>query len=258
MEQVDGHHAGGDGHVEAGAEHAEHAESRQKTGVEPGKATDPATECRADAKQGRDLAALEARAQGKRCDDQLDGCVRQGGVAGKSGAGKPRGKAGVVPGVEEGIGGQNHECAYECANEVIGDKATVQALDGSNRPGKEACRQTEDNGADNNDDNRPWCHVGNAGDDIRLVLGSQGKRRKVAGKRGDQAIDARGVVDLADKAHLHAKESSGKGRTEYGAKGRRDAGEHEVVVVVLFEVGEARDVAGDGAANLHRSSLATG
>ena len=86
----------------------------------------------------------------------------------------------------------------------------------------------------------------------------QGKRRKVAGKRGDQAVDARGVVDLSDKAHLHAKESSGKGRTEYGAKGRRDAGEHEVVVVMLFEVGEARDVAGDGAANLHRGSLATG
>ena len=175
MEQVDGHHAGGDGYVEAGAEHAEHAESRQKTGVEPGKATDPATECRTDAKQGRDLAALEAGAQGKRCDDQLDGCVRQGGVARKSGAGKPRGKAGVVPGVEEGIGGQNHECAYKCANEVIGDKATVQVLDGSNRPGKEACRQTEDDGADNNDDDRCRRHSGNAGDDIRFVLGTQGE-----------------------------------------------------------------------------------
>ena len=132
MEQVDGHHAGGDGHVKAGAEYTEHAQRRQKAGVDSDEATDPAAECRTDAKQGRDLAALEARAQGERCDDQLDDCVRQGGVAGKSGAGKPRGKAGVVPGVEEGIGGQNHECAYECANEVIGDKATVQALDGSN------------------------------------------------------------------------------------------------------------------------------
>ena len=175
MEQVDGHHAGGDGHVEAGTEHAEHAQRRQKAGVDSDEATDPAAERRTDAKQGRDLAALEARAQGKRCDDQLDGCVCQGGVAGKSGAGKPRGKAGVVPGVEEGIGSQNHECAYKCANEIIGDKATVQALDGSNRPRKEACRQTEDDGADNNDDDRFGRHSGNAGDDIHFVLGTQGE-----------------------------------------------------------------------------------
>ena len=175
MEQVDGHHAGGDGYVETGAEHAEHAERRQKTRVKSGKAADPATECRTDAKQGRDLAALEARAQGKRSDDQLDGCVRQGGVACKSSAGKPRGKAGVVPGVEEGIGGQNHECAYECADEVIGDKATVQALDGSNRPGKETCGETKDDGAGDYDDDRFGRHGGNAGDDIRLVLGSQGE-----------------------------------------------------------------------------------
>ena len=175
MEQVDGHHAGGDGYVEAGAEHAEHAESRQKTGVEPGKATDPATESRTDAKQGRDLAALEAGAQGERRDDQLDGCVRQGGVAGKSGAGKPCGKPGILPGVEHRVGHEHHECAYKCANEVIGDKATVQALDGSNRPRKEACRQTEDDGADNNDDDRFGRHVGNAGDGIRFVLGTQGE-----------------------------------------------------------------------------------
>ena len=172
MEQVDGHHTGGDGHVEAGAEHAEHAQRCQKAGVDSDEATDTAAERRTDTKQGRDLAALEAGAQGERCDDQLDGCVRQGGVAGKSGAGKPRGKAGVVPSVEKGIGGPNHEGADECANEVIGDKATVQALDGSNRPGKEACRQTEDNCADNNDDDRFGRHSGNAGDDIRFVLGT--------------------------------------------------------------------------------------
>ena len=96
MEQVDGHHTGGDGHVKAGAENTEHAQRRQKAGVDTDEATDPAAERRTDAKQGRDLAALEASAQGERCDDQLDDCVRQGGVAGKSGAGKPRGKAGVV------------------------------------------------------------------------------------------------------------------------------------------------------------------
>ena len=118
---------------------------------------------------------METGTQGECRYDELDGGVGEGGVAGKPGARKPRGKAGVVPGVEEGIDSQNHECAYKCANEVIGDKATVQALDGSNRPGKEACRQTEDNGADNNDNDRFGRHGGNAGDGIRFVLGTQGE-----------------------------------------------------------------------------------
>ena len=175
MEQVDGHHAGGDGHVEAGAEHAEHAQRRQKAGVDPDEATDPAAERRTDAKQGRDLAALEAGAQGERRHHELDGCVGKGCVTGEPGAREPGGKAGILPGVEHRVGREHHERAHECASKVIGDKATVQALDGSNRPGKEACRQTEDNGADNNDDDRFGCHVGNAGDDIRFVLGTQGE-----------------------------------------------------------------------------------
>ena len=175
VEQVDGHHTGGDGHVKAGAENTEHAQRRQKAGVDTDEATDPAAERRADAKQGRDLAALEARTQGKRRHHELDGCVGKGRVTGEPGAREPGGKAGILPGVEHRVCREHHERAHECASKVVGDKATVQAFDGSNRPGKEACRQTEDNGADNNDGNRPWCHVGNAGDDIRFVLGTQGE-----------------------------------------------------------------------------------
>ena len=118
---------------------------------------------------------MEAGAQGEGRNHELDGCVGKGRVTGEPGAREPGGKAGVLPGVEHRVGREYHERAHECANEVIGDKATIQALDGSNRPGKEACRQTEDDGADNNDGNRPRRHAGNAGDDICLVLGSQGK-----------------------------------------------------------------------------------
>ena len=49
VEQVDGHHTGGDGHVKAGAENTEHAQRRQKAGVDTDEATDPAAERRADA-----------------------------------------------------------------------------------------------------------------------------------------------------------------------------------------------------------------
>ena len=125
---------------------------------------------------------MEAGAQGERRHDKLDGGVGEGGVAGKPGARNPRGKAGVLPGIEHRIDREHHERADERADEVVGDKTRVQALDRADRPGKEACRQAEDNGADNDDGNRPGRHIGNAGDDVALVLGAQGKRRKVAGK----------------------------------------------------------------------------
>ena len=175
MEQVDGHHTGGDGHVKSGAEHTEHAESRQKAGVDSDEATDPAAERCTDAKQGCDLAALEARAQGERRHHELDGCVNKGRGTGEPGAREPGGKAGILPGVEHRVCRERHERAHECASKVVGDKAAVQVFDGSNRPGKEARGETKDDGADNNDGNRPWRHVGDAGDNIRLVLGTQGE-----------------------------------------------------------------------------------
>ena len=139
MEQVDGHHAGGDGHVKAGTEHAEHAEGRQKARVDAGEAADPAAKCSSNAKQRCDLAALEAGAQGERRHDQLDGGVSEGRVAGETSAREPSGKAGVLPGIEHRVSCEHHECAHEGANKIVGNKAAVEALDGSNRPGEEAC-----------------------------------------------------------------------------------------------------------------------
>lgn len=89
----------------------------RKLGVDSDEATDPTAERRTDAKQGCDLASLEAGAQGERRHHELDGCVGKGRVTGEPGAREPGGKAGILPGVEHRVGREHHERAHECASQ---------------------------------------------------------------------------------------------------------------------------------------------
>lgn len=87
---------------------------------------------------------------------------------------------------------------------------------------------------------------------------SQRAAHGVADERSGQAVERGAVVDLAHEAHFHAKERAGKRGAERRAERRGDAGHHEVASIVALYVEQARHIARDGAAHLHRGSLASG
>ena len=176
VKQVDAHHDGGDGYVEPAAEHAEHAEGGKEARVDTRDDAEPSAKRRADTEERRHFAALESRAERERGYNELEQCVGQRGLSGKSRTHEPRREAGIVPGAQERVRGERDERTRQRAYEVIGEQARIEHFDAADERGENAGCEAEGDAREHRDNDGFRSQRRYARYSVRLVDRAEGER----------------------------------------------------------------------------------